>query len=637
VDGRTFTIVGVIPAGFTLPYDSFVRLTDPVDLYMPLALDDPEAHVRRFHYLRLIGRLKSGESLQHAQSQMDVIARQLAATYPENDTWHLRLVPLHERIVGAVRPVLVILIFAVTLLLLVSCANVASLLLARANTRESELALRGALGASRARVVRQLLVEGFALSLGGGAAGLFITWWTVGILKRIGPAEFPRLDALAFEPRVVAFAVAAAAVTTLVFALAPAVHAARGNLAGAVRPGRAMTMDRSRRLGQRALVVGQLSVSIVLLAGAALLVRGFVHLVSIDAGFRAAGVMLTRLPLPPERYDTDAKIDAFHAALVERLTSTPGIDAAALATTPPLAGANDTAVHRQSRAPAAPRDRRFAQVRWIAGDYFGTLGIPLVAGRLFDDRLDRAKGPGVVIVSQSAAREHFGGEPAVGQTLVIDLGGPVNATVIGITADVRVFGQDNEPPPIVYFSARQRPIPVMQVVLRSALPVADVAAAIRSHVQALDPALAIGRIDRMEALMADSVAQPRFAMVLIGSFASLALILTLVGLYGTLAYLVAQRRREIGIRLAVGASRRDIRQMVLRQGATLIAIGIPLGLGASLFTSRLATAVIVGVRPADPLVLAGVTVLLTVASLAAVFVPASRAARIEPLEALRAE
>ncbi len=637
VDGRARTIVGVMPAGFTLPYDSFIRLTDPVDLYMPLALDGPEMQVRRFHFLRLIGRLKPGESLQHAQSQMDVISRQLAATYPENDTWHLRLVPLHERIVGAVRPVLLLLMAAVALLLLVSCANVASLLLARASARESELALRGALGASRPRVVRQLLVEGFALSLAGGAAGLFVTWWTIAILKRIGPTEFPRLDALAFEPHVVTFALAMAAVTTLVFALAPAMHAARGDLAGAVRPGRAMTMDRSRRLGQRALVVGQLCVSMVLLAGAALVVRGFVHLVSIDAGFSASGVMLTRLPLPPEKYDADAKIDAFYSALVERLASTPGIESAALATAPPLTGANDTAVHRQGRAPASPRDRRFAQFRSIEGDYFGALGIPLLAGRVFDDRVDHAGAPTVVVISQRAAREHFGAEPPVGQTLVIDLGKPVNATVIGVTGDVRVFGRDNDAPPIVYFSARQRPTPMMQVVVRSASPSADVGAAIRGHVQALDPALAIARIDRMDALMADSVAQPRFAMVLIGSFASLALILTLVGVYGTLAYIVAQRRREIGIRLAIGARRRDIRKMVLRQGAALIAIGIPLGLVVSLFTSRLARAVVVDVQPANPLVLVSVAVLLATASFIAVLVPANRAARVEPLDALRAE
>jgi putative ABC transport system permease protein len=637
VDNRSCTVVGVMPAGFTLPYDSFIRLTEPVDLYLPMAFDDPDARIRRFHSLRVIGRLKSGATLEQAQSEMDVIARQLAAAYPENETWHLRLVPLHERIVGAVRPVLVILMAAVTLLLLVSCANVASLLLARASARDSEVALRGALGASRLRIVRQLLTEGFVLSLAGGAAGLIVTWWTIDVLKRVGPARLPRLETIVFEPRVVAFAVAAAAVTTLMFALAPAIHATRADLAAAIRPARATTHDRSRRFGQRALVVAQLAVSVVLLAGAALLVRGFVRLVSIDPGFSPADVTLTPLPLPSERYDTNTRIDAFYSAFLERLAATPGIDAAALATAPPLAGANDSVVYRQGRPPASAADRRFAQIRWIQGDYFGTLRISLIAGRPFDDRLDRAGAADVAIISRRLAREYFGDEGAVGQHLVIDLGNRVTARVVGVTGDVRVFGQANEAPPLVYLHARQHPAAYMQVIVRSTAGTAEIASAIRRHVQALDPTLAPSRVERMEALLTDSVAQPRFAMLLIGSFAALALTLTLVGLYGTLAYLVTQRRREIGIRLAVGATRREIRQMVLRQGAALIAIGIPLGLFASLFTSRLASVLLLEVRPADPLLLAAIAVLLTLASLAAILIPAIRAARIEPLVALRAD
>ena len=637
VDDEPRTVVGVMPAGFTLPYDSFIRLTEPVDLFLPIALDDPDAQIRRFHSLRLIGRLRGGGSLRQAQSQMDVIARQLEASYPENETWRLRLVPLRERIVSGVRPVLLILMAAVTLLLLVSCANVASLLLARASARQGELALRGALGASRARVVRLLLVEGLALSLAGGAAGLTIAWWTIQALKRVGPAQFPRLETIALDARVVAFALAAAGVTTLIFALAPAIHAARGDVAAALRPARTATHDRSRRLGQRALVVAQLAVSMVLLACAALLVRGFVRLVSVDPGFSPANVMLMRLPLPPERYAAGSRIDGFYSALLERLTASPAIDAAALATAPPLSGANDTAVHREGRPPATPRDRRFAQIRWIQGDYFGALGIPLAGGRAFDDRIDREGTRDVVIVSRRAAREYFGEESAIGQRLVLDLGTPVTADVIGVAGDVRVFGQGTEAPAIVYLAARQRPGSFMQVIAKSAGTPADVAAIVRREVQALDPGLAVSRIERMDALLSDSVAQPRFAMLLIGSFAGLAAVLTLLGLYGTLAYLVSQRRREIGIRLAVGATRGDIRSMVVRQGAALIAIGIPAGLLASLFTSRLASALLVDVGPVDQLTLAGVSALLTVAAFAAVLVPAGQAARVQPLVALRAE
>jgi putative ABC transport system permease protein len=637
VEGRPYTVVGVMPAGFALPYDSFIRLTEPVDLYLPLALDDAEAQIRRFHSLRLIGRLKAGAALPQAQSQMDVVARQLEATYPENETWRLRLVPLDERIVGGVRPVLQILMAAVALLLLVSCANVASLLLARASARESELALRGALGATRGSIVRQLLIEGLTLSHVGAAGGLILTGWTIHALKRIGPAQFPRLEGISLDPAVVLFALAAAGVTTVMFALAPAIHAARGEVAAAIRPGRAVTQDRQRRLGQRVLVIAQIAVSVALLSGAALLVRGFLRLVTIDPGFTASDVTLTPLPLPGDRYDAPASIDAFYRALLERLTASPGIEAVSLATAPPLAGANDTVVYREGKPPATASDRRFAQIRRIQGPYFGTLGIPIVLGRTFDDRVDRAGGRDVVIVSRRTAREHFGSEDAVGQRVVVDLGERITAEVIGVAEDVRIFGQANDAPPMVYLHARQHSAAFMQAIVKAAVPPGEVASMIRRQLQTLDPVLAPGRTERMEALLADSIAQPRFAMLLIASFAGLALTLTLVGLYGTLAYLVSQHQREFGIRLAMGATRGRIRRMVFRQGLALIACGLPAGIVLALFTSRFASAFLVNVQGSDPMVLAGVAALLTVTSLTAMLGPAHRAAGVEPLAALRAD
>ena len=637
VDGRPYTVAGVMPAGFTLPYDSFIRLTEPVDLYLPLALDDAEAQIRRFHWLRLIGRLKTGADLPQAQSQMDVVARQLEATYPENETWRLRLLPLGERVVGGVRPVLQILMAAVTLLLFVSCANVASLLLARASAREPELALRGALGATRGSIVRQLLIEGLILSLAGAAGGLVLTGWTIQALKRTGPAQFPRLESISLDPTVLVFALAAAGVTTVMFALAPAIHAARGDVAAAIRPMRAVTQDRQRRRGQRALVIAQLAVSVMLLSGAALLLRGFLRLVAIDPGFTASDVTLTPIPLPDDRYDAAPSIDGFYGALLERLTASPGIEAASLATAPPLSGANDTVVYREGRPPATASDRRFAQIRQIQGPYFGTLGIAIVAGRAFDDRADRAGARDVAIVSRRMAREHFGSENAVGQRLVVDLGKPITAEVIGVAGDVRIFGQANVAPPMVYLHARQHPATFMQAIVKAAVPPGEVASTIRRQLQTLDPMLAPARTEGMEALLADSVAQPRFAMLLIGSFAGLALTLTLVGLYGTLAYLVSQRQREFGIRLAIGATRGCIRRMVFRQGLVLIACGVPAGIVLSLFTSRFASAFLLNVQGADPLVLAGVASLVTVTSLAAMLDPAQRAAGVEPLAALRAD
>jgi putative ABC transport system permease protein len=508
-------------------------------------------------------------------------------------------------------------------------------LLARASAREPELALRGALGATRGSIVRQLLIEGLVLSLAGAAGGLTLTGWTIQALKRIGPAQFPRLEGVALDSAVMLFALAAGGLTTVLFALAPAVHAARGDVAAAIRPVRAVTQDRQRRLGQRALVIAQLAVSVVLLSGAAVLVRGFLRLVAIDPGFTASDVTLTPIPLPADRYDAPSSIEAFYDALLEGLTASPGIGAVSLATTPPLAGANDTAVYREGRPPATARDRRFAQIRRIQGPYFATLGIPIVAGRAFDDRVDRPNARDVAVVSRRVAREHFGSENAVGQRLVVDLQELRTAEVIGVVDDVRVFGQANEAPPMVYFYARQHPAAFMQAIVKAAVPAGEVASTIRRQLQALDPMLAPGRTERMEALLADSVAQPRFATLLIGSFAGLALALTLVGLYGTLAYLVSQRQREFGIRLAVGATRGAIRRMVFRQGLVLIACGLPAGIVLSLFTSRFASVFLVNVQQPDPLLLGGVAALLTVTSLAAMLAPAQRAANIEPLAALR--
>jgi putative ABC transport system permease protein len=637
VEGRGYTVTGVMPAGFTLPYDSFIRLTEPVDLYLPLALDDPDAQIRRFHSLRLIGRLRPDVALQQAQSHMDVIARRLEAAYPDNETWHLRLVPLAERIVGGVRPVLRILMAAVTLLLLVSCANVASLLLARANARQSELALRGALGATRRELVRQLIVEGGILSLAGAAGGVIVTWWTIRVLKRVGPAQFPRLQAIELDPAVILFAILAACVTTILFALAPAIHAARGDIAAAIRPVRAATGDRHRRYAHQALVVAQICVSIVLLAGAAVLIRGFLRLVAVDSGFTASNVTVTPLPLPDVRYDSDEKIDAFYVALLERLRASPGVAAASLATGAPLIGANDTVVYREGRPPQSARDQRFAQIRYVLGDYFGTLGIPIAAGRTFDDDRDRGRGHDVAIVSRRTARDHFGTEDVIGQRLVIDLGAHVIAEIVGVAGDVRIFGQANEAPAMVYVPARQHPAAYLQAIVKASVPAVEVASAIRRQVQALDPALAPGPTERMEGLLADSVAQPRFAMLLIGSFAGLALTLTLVGLYGTLAYLVSQRQREFGIRIAMGATRGTIRRMVLGQGLALMACGIPAGIALSLLTSRFAAALLPNLGGPDPLALAAVAALLVLTSVAAILGPAHRAAGVEPLDALRAE
>ena len=383
VEDNVRTIVGIMPAGFALPFDAFIRLTDPVDLYAPLTFNDSEFQVRRFHFLRLIGRLKPGVSIRQAQANMDTIARQLEATYPENETWKLRLVSLHERVVGDLRQVLFVLFGAVLLLLVVACANVAGLLLARGVVRQNELALRAALGATRRGVCAQLLIESITLASMGAAAGLALGWWLVQLMKRLGPVDFPRLTDIDIDLTVVAFAVLLAAVTTLLFGAIPAVHASRRDPADSLRQGGRVGGGRSRTRMRNTFVVAQMAVSFTLLAAAGLFLQSLWRLQSVDPGFSARDVVLSHLSLPRDTFDSDAKVASWYGSLLERLSSAAGVEAAALVSAPPLAGASDTAVHREGNAPASDADRRFAQLRYVDGHYFAALAMRVTSGRSF--------------------------------------------------------------------------------------------------------------------------------------------------------------------------------------------------------------------------------------------------------------
>lgn len=635
IDQRVATVVGVMPPGFALPYDPYVTLAEPVDLYLPFPFDAPEAVVRRFHFLRLIGRLAPDVTLTQAQQQMDVIAAELEATYPENETWKLRLLPLHERLVGDVRPALMMLFGAVGLVLLIACGNVASLLLARATSRRDEIALRAALGASRGRIVRQLLVEGLVLSMAGAGAGVLLAWWGLGVLKQAGPATLPRLADASIDPMVVGFALLVAAGATLTFSLAPALQLATPAIGAALVGGTRNTQGRSRTRARQALVAVQVALSIVLLVRAGLLVRSFARLQAVDLGFATADVLLAPVSLPPQSYPSLDQAERFFTTLADDLQRLPGVEAAALATTPPLIGGNDTSVHREGRAPATPTDQQFAQIRWVQGRYFETLEIPVRAGRVFDDPRDAPGAPPVVVISQAMAETFFPGEAAIGQRVVVGLRTPLTAEVVGVVGDTLVFGQDSEAPALIYLSARQSPTNFMNAIVRMRPGVAAPDEAVRRAVQGIEPTLAMARLLRMDELSADAIAPARFRTGLVGSFAAVALALTVVGLYGALAYTVATRRREIGIRLALGARASEVVGLILRQGGRLIGIGIAMGLAAAFVASRWLTSMLFEVTPADPLVFTLVPAVLAIVAVAAIAIPARRAARVDPVGALR--
>jgi putative ABC transport system permease protein len=633
VDDRVRTVVGVMPTDFALPFDPFIRLTDPVDLYVPIAFDDAENQVRRFHFLRLIGRLEAGVSMHAAQAQMDTIAGQLAAAYPENETWKLRLVSLHDRMVGDLRRVLFVLFGAVLLLLLVACANVAGLLLARGVLRQSEIAVRVALGASRRRVFAHLMLESLSLAAIGAVGGLVLALSLVQLIKRLGPADVPRLSTIGLDLYVVAFAVLLTGVTTVLCGAAPALQASRQDPADSLRHGVRST---GARAGLRnAFVVAQIAVSCTLLAGAGLFMRSLWRLQAVDPGFAARGVVLSQLSLPQDRFDTDAKVASWYESLLARFSSEPGVEAAALASAPPLVGAGDTAVYREGHSPASDADRRFAQLRYVDGNYFRALGMRVVGGRTFT-AADRPGTPPVVMISERMAREFFPQTNPIGQRLVIDRGEPTTAEIVGIVGDARLFGQITDAPSIMYLTSRQWPRPTTHVVLRMASPPLA-GPMLRAIVRSLDRTVAVGRIQSLETLLEESLSQPRFRTVLVVLFAVLALALTLGGLYGAVSWAVTQRTREFGIRSALGARPSQLLATVLRQGTWVVILGSVLGVGGSMIGGRLVRDLLYETRPFEPAVAVSVTILLAILAVVAMIAPAVRAGRIDPAVTLRTE
>jgi putative ABC transport system permease protein len=634
VDGQARSIVGIVPSAFRLPYDAFIRLREPVDLFVPLPLDAPDARVRRFHWLRLVGRLKPSVTLREAQVQMDVIARQLEAAYPENETWKLRLVPLHERIVGAVRAMLRMLMAGVVLLLLVACSNVAGLLLVRAADRQGEVAIRSALGASRWRVLRGALVETAFLWVCGAAAGLLLAGWALAGVKQLAPT-LPRVSELALDGPVALFAIGVAFVTTILFGWVAVFAGTRASLSLSLSDVSRTTERRGRSRARLVVMVAQVAASAVMLTSAGLLRQSFARLLAVDPGFVTANVFLAQVSLPDARYATDAGIETVFREHLERVSAAPQIESVALATVPPLTGATDTAVHAEGRPPASSRDRMFAQIRRVQGDYFDTLRIPIVAGRPLRDDIDRPGSPPAAVVTASVAAQAFGSDDALGRRLVVDFGNPTTVEIVGIVADVRQFGPESDAPPTVYLSARQLPSAFMHVVVRTADDAAAVGSTLREILRNIDPSLAPSPVRSMQVLLDESVAQPRLRMLLTTGFSSVAVMLTLVGLYGTLAYGVSQRRRELGIRLALGAQRRQVLALIARQGVLIVVTGLAMGLAAAAFLTRFLTTLLFQVQPLDPMIFAGVPVLFGATALVPILLPALRAARVNPVTALR--
>jgi predicted permease len=635
--GNPYTVIGVMPASFAPP-------AEHADVFVSLWVGAPqEAADRAVHSMHTYWRLKEGVTLEQAQADVDALDRRLAGQYPaEEKERKTQLVPLHEWLVGDVRSALLVLFGAVGLVLLIACANFASLLMVRAVSRRQELVIRAALGAGRGRLIRKTLTESALLSVLGGAAGLLFAQWGTSMLLALRPEKLARLSGIHMDTRVLLFVLVVSVLTGIVFGLVPAWIAARADVAEALKEsGRSTTASTMGHGIRKVLVTLELAVALVLLVGAGLLIRGFSRLRSLNPGFHSANVMTMYLQLPTTRYREIPKQTQFRRELLTRLNSLPGVQAA-MVTDIPLGG--NYVGHRfvvDGHAPAAVGAEPLVQTLAVMGDYFHVMEIPLRAGRAFTP-LDREGQPLVAIVNEETVREFFPHENPIGARIrwAGDDGPPRWMTVIGVAGDVKHSGLNQPTDPAVYepFSQsdeRWRRFMTLAIRTRDASP--GLVEEVKKQIWSLDGQIPVSDVHAMDDLIAVSLAQQRFNMLLLGLFAALALILAAVGIYGTMAYGVNQRTHEFGIRTALGAQRRDVLRLVMREGAKIAFFGIVFGIAGALALTRLMASLLFEVKPTDPATFAGVAILLAVVALAACYIPAHRAMRVDPMISLRYE
>jgi putative ABC transport system permease protein len=628
LQGQTYTITGVMPPGF-----SFLDKT--VEVWVPVGFT-AQARTPRGRWLSTVAKLKPGVTPQDAQRDMTRVAEDMTRRFPDFNTgWTARVVPMRDQMTGDIRPALLVLLGAVAFVLLIACANVANLLLARATARGRELAVRAALGAGRGRIVRQLLAESLVLALAGGAAGLLLAWWLVQLLRRYVADAVPvqRLDAVSIDGTVLLFTVTAALVSGLVFGLLPALTASGAALNDSLKEGgRTGTSSRGGRT-RATLVVAEIALALVLLVGAGLLVRSFAHLTNVDAGFDTERTLSMRVALPGTRYREPARRTQFYREFVARIASLPGVQSAGAISFLPLTGLGSATSYEIVGTPMPLGQEPVTDVRVITGDYFKSLGIPLLRGRLFDED-SPSDARGRVIVNETLARAHWPGEDPIGKRLKVSWAENVEDEIIGVVGDVRMAELNTPARPAIYWPHEREAYGSMTIAVRAS---ADPTTAIRGILRERDPDLALADVRSMDQVVARSVAQRRITMVLLGIFAGAALLLAAVGIYGVIAYSVTQRTQEIGIRLALGAQRGHVLRMVIRGAAALAIAGVLIGAAGAAFLTRLMRDLLFGVEPVDGTTFAAVALLLTFVALLASYIPGRRATRVDPIVALRGE
>lgn len=645
LSGHTLTVVGVAPESFQwFIKDGSLTGAKPqmwTPWIIPKELYDRKNAGR---FMTVVARLKLGVTVHQAQTQMSTIAAQVAQEHPDfNGHWGANVVAVREQISGDLRPALLILLGAVGLVLLIACANVSSLLLARAAAREREIAIRTAIGASPWRIACQLVTESILLAVMGGGLGVVLAYWGTNALLAASPRNLLNMASVSMDVRVLAFAAGATLLGGLLFGFLPSYISAHSSISETLKEGgRSSSEGKRRGIARNAFVVVQMCLALVLLAGSGLLIRSFIRLVGVDPGFDASHLLTFKVTLPSSKYKTDRECQVFFQQLLTRLSRLPGVRSATMNSFPPFSGLGaDTGVHILSQPARSLMDLPDAAVRVVGPDYFHTMEIPLRTGRTFNEQ-ELTEARHVVIVNQAFVDKYMSGTNPLGQKAVIFMqsleeSGNTPSEIIGVVGDVRQMGLDTPGEPTVYWPHPELVYSGMTILVRTSNDPLALISAARHELQQMDPEQPMAAVATMEQLLGDSLSRSRFTMFLLAIFAAIALLLASVGIYGVIAYGVTQRTQEFGIRIALGAERRDVLRLVLGQGARLALLGIGLGAILALMLSKFLAALLYGISPSDPLTFVGVAFLLGFVALAACYVPARRAMKVDPMLALRYE
>ena len=630
LNSRGFTVVGIMPAGFEFPREA--------DLWVPLAWDDKERQIRSIHDYLVVARLKQNVSLDQAQAEMSTISSRLEQQYPEeNSGWGARVIPLREDLVGNIRLALLVLFSAVGFVLLIACANVANLMLARGANRRKEMAVRVALGAGRARLVRQLLTESVLLAVTGGLLGLLLAVWGSKMLVKLG--SLPNAGEICIDTWALGFTLLVSFAAGIIIGIVPALQFTRTNISETLKQGAGRTGGSPiKQHTRKALVISEVALSLVLLIGAGLMIRSFWKLQNVNPGFDTSNALTMSVVLTPSRYSEPHQMLAFFDRALEQIRAVPGVVSVGTTTTIPLAGGGSTQPFTVEGRPAGTiAEQPMAQTRYISPDYFRAIGIPLRQGRFFSD-YDRDKSVPVVIISEAMARRFWPGENPIGKRLTPSFHSEQGAReIVGIVGDVKSSGLEVDSAAMMYLPFRQSPRPFLSFVVRTASNPESLIQPVSRAIYSIDKDQALTDVQTMDQVLLASLSGRRFNMTLLLTFAGVALLLAAVGVYGVMNYTVTLRRRELGIRMALGAKATDVLRLVLRQGQTLTLIGVGAGLISAYALTRLMATLLYGVTATDYLTFITVPAVLIAVGLLASYVPARRATKVNPTIALRTE